>query len=258
MSSNRFKVVSFFQDPETVMRSYPEYEKISSDLQKLNTFSLQELLVFEDEFLAFRDYYCKCLGLRGQEDMVFQEDTIAIYERKKKLQIERNPIAKAYYENPVKFSGLRVQCNDTEYVLYDIDHSIMPFDSFEALVREQCTSTPISREKVKENLDTNLCSDWSKMDRKGVPYGGFWEYPEGTPERENAFVLSHQDNVEALLEMPFPYRLIYYVSAIHGCNNRMESPRYTFFFCYWVDQTIRNLSYLAEADMAVYEANCKH
>ncbi len=76
----------------------------------------------------------------------------------------------------------------------------------------------------------DFCSDWKKMDEHGECFGGFWNYPEGSYERENAGKLSYQKNIKCLWNLPWPKHFIIY-TVKRGCNDRMESVRYSNEFC---------------------------
>ena len=87
---------------------------------------------------------------------------------------------------------------------------------------------------------SDCCSDWYKQDRHGNCFGGFWEYPEGSYQHENARQLSYDDNMKGLLELPYPREFI--LETIHiGCNNRQESVRYSNFLCEWMERKIKQL-----------------
>jgi hypothetical protein len=88
----------------------------------------------------------------------------------------------------------------------------------------------LSPERLKNWLDDACCSDWSKMDVHGEYYGGFWAYPEGSVERENAWDLTRETNLNALCTLPYPSRAIMYFVR-QGCNNRKESVAYVVFCC---------------------------
>jgi hypothetical protein len=85
-------------------------------------------------------------------------------------------------------------------------------------------------------FDDVSCSDWSKMDRNGNSFGGFWK----CDEYQNAYDLSYNDNRNALLELPYPREFILETVEI-GCNNRMESVRYTNTLCEWTKRKIKQV-----------------
>lgn len=95
-----------------------------------------------------------------------------------------------------------------------------------------------TQEEFTKWLKANLCTDWHKMDTEGESYGGFWRYPEGSDERENAWDLSYAANTKALLDLPYPYRLIK-TSITYGCNTRRESVKFSREVCEWFDRMIQ-------------------
>lgn len=89
----------------------------------------------------------------------------------------------------------------------------------------------------KSKFENIACSDWAKMDKHGVCYGGYWKYPEGSEERENAWELSYNENCRALYDLPYPKNFILHTVKV-GCNNRLESVPYTNLLCEYMKRQI--------------------
>lgn len=229
------------------------------------------MLAFEKEFFEFRDYYIENTHYRDQQ--VFIEDINQIKYRKKELCMLSDKRAYSYYSEFVhtyvkKQIGLDAQTleENLEYVPiqvetyepYVLTEPWCEYDKFLEIMQTDCLLKQPSEQEFVDWLDANCCSAWGKMNRHGEYYVGFWAYPEGSDERENAFQLSHQDNYQALIELPYPRKLI--IRSVQlGCYNHHESPRYSHFVCWWFDQTIKKFGFLDTLEKwAIYNLNCRH
>jgi hypothetical protein len=111
----------------------------------------------------------------------------------------------------------------------------------------------LSAKNLEEWLEDNCCSDWSKRDVNGEYYAGFWKYPEGSAERENAWELTRETNFQALCSLPYPSRAIM-LAVEGGCLNRCESVAYTVLCCEWFKRKLQQMkdipfeSYMVEED----------
>jgi hypothetical protein len=92
-----------------------------------------------------------------------------------------------------------------------------------------------TKEDFFEKLSEICCVEWTKMNRLGESYRGYW-----LTNPENASNLTLQDNFEGLYELPFPHDLIFRTINI-GCSNRMESVRYSNFLCYWIESKMKQI-----------------
>lgn len=127
------------------------------------------------------------------------------------------------------------------YDLYDTDEPIMHYGEFQSLLATfQAPEEPMTLEEFMTAYRDEACSDWCKMSDKGESYGGFWEYPEGSMERENAYELSQDYNGRKLYGLPFPKRFLFETIKI-GCDNRMESVRYSNFLGVWMTRKLAQL-----------------
>jgi hypothetical protein len=128
---------------------------------------------------------------------------------------------------------------------------------FKDLCRQFCLSEQPTPVEFEKNLV--FCTDWHKMDEDGVPFGGFYKFPEGSYERENAFRLQFEANKKAILSLPFPYLLIKW-TVDHGCSYRCESVKFSRTACQWVDARIKESgpALLTLAETIRYQLNCRH
>jgi hypothetical protein len=99
----------------------------------------------------------------------------------------------------------------------------------------------MSDNEFTERFEKIACSDWSNQDKYGESYGGFWKYSEDSYEFKNAYTLSREDNLKSLLKLPYPREFILETINI-GCNNRLESVRYSNFLCEWMKRKIASIS----------------
>jgi len=78
-----------------------------------------------------------------------------------------------------------------------------------------------------------FCSDWNKMDEFGECFGGYWKYPEGSVEKENAYDLSFRKNILCIYSLPYPDHVL--IKTVNwGCNSRQESVPFSNEICEWV------------------------
>ena len=78
------------------------------------------------------------------------------------------------------------------YQLYStVDgENIFPQDLFESYLSWWNTPDKMTIEEFNEAYEDAACSEWAKMDRHGISYGGFWKCEPGTEERKNAYQLT--------------------------------------------------------------------
>jgi hypothetical protein len=167
--------------------------------------------------------------------------------RMKEVEIAACPIAARYYAGP---DESRICANRIKF----------SYGIFTTLVQQYCLGeqpTVAAFTTCLKNGDV-LCSDWNKMDENGESFGGFWKYPEGSEERENAYTLQGEANQKALLALPFPYRLIRWTIEF-GCPRRCESVKFTRECCQWVHEKIIDTGMLDTLEKKIrYDLNCRH
>lgn len=101
------------------------------------------------------------------------------------------------------------------------------------------TPNTMTKKEFMEKYDEEACSDWSKQDECGECYGGFWNFPEGSYKRKNAYTLSRKVNGAALYKLPYSHALIFKTIEM-GCCNRMESVKYTNTICEYIKRKLSN------------------
>ena len=84
--------------------------------------------------------------------------------------------------------------------------------------------------QFSEIYDDIACSEWSKMDRYGTSFGGFWKFPEASEQHNNAWNLCREDNCRALYDLPYPKKFIIKTIKI-GCSSRLESVPFSNYLC---------------------------
>lgn len=86
----------------------------------------------------------------------------------------------------------------------------MQFDNFNEYIEIWEQNESMTEEEFKKQYEETACIDWAKMDRFGNSYGGFWNYPDNTPEKDkdNAWNLTYHDNMIGLFELPYPKKFV--------------------------------------------------
>lgn len=172
---------------------------------------------------AFRD-----LIFLVQPRMKFDD---AIDNINRKLIEMRNP----QFNTPIPDMSETEEVNG--YKLYNVDGTANLFvlSFYEKLIELMDSKKEWTFEEWRQAMEKTCCSDWMKQDRHGVCFGGFWRYPEGSYEKENAYNLSFEDNCMGMFELPFSKELLLETIEI-GCCNRLESVRYSNFLCVWLQR----------------------
>jgi hypothetical protein len=118
-----------------------------------------------------------------------------------------------------------------------IDGLWFAYDYFLKLEKLYNEPNVITEDEFYEKYDEQACSDWSKQDEHGECFGGFWKYPEGSHEKENAWYLSRKANGNALFKLPYSHSLIF-ETIEYGCGTRQESVAFSNFMCEYVKRMI--------------------
>lgn len=240
-------------DLDEIIDSYPHRNDICKRLDIVETLGLDQLRQLETDLIEFKNYVD---GKRARMNFTmystFSKDFELIESRKSILLIQSDLFAYRYYTYPIKTTEDEIV---NGYKLYN-EQVKMDYDVFLNLVK-RCIKQQPNDNKFKKWLNKHLCTDWCKQDRDGEPYGGFWKYDKGTYEYDNAYILSKKDNIKGLMKLLYPRNFIKWTINL-GCRNRMESVRYTNFWCVWIDRTIKLTGVLNLQDMCKYIINCRH
>lgn len=116
------------------------------------------------------------------------------------------------------------------YKLYNITKDMMSVDMFLQYVEMWEKNEEMTIEEFEKEFYNKVCTEWYKMDRNGESYGGFYKYPEGSSEKDDAWNLTIKDNMIGLYELPYPKKFVLETIKL-GCNNRMECVRYSNMIC---------------------------
>ena len=237
------------ESAEEIMSSYPTYSLICQNLSIVPYMSLEQICEFESDFKAFRQYYIDKIGLRNYIWPVFKNNLDDIAKRKRELQMESNPLIAKYYKYAIELSD-EEQING--YMLYKHEVPIMDYETYNSIITKSYEPQD-DDEAFRAWLEEHCCSDWGKQDRHGNCFGGFWQYPEGSEEKENASILSRKDNIEGMLELPFPRSILKW-SVTDGCYSRWESVRYSNFIGTWFERTQKMvMEIMSLEDICKYE-----
>ncbi|HMP28435.1 MAG TPA: hypothetical protein PKD85_02475 [Saprospiraceae bacterium] len=214
---------------EEINDSYKPYLNLMKNYYSLYYLDYDDVVQLEKDFLEYAKYFTK-MNNSINTYSAWSEEFKRIADRKEELIIKKDQKAKLYYDYKLVIDDEKI--NGYKLLKIGGDVNIMDFEEF----KEWCViweNHDITKEEFDKWLEKNLCSDWAKMDRKGKPYGGFWKYPEGSYEKENAYHLSYKDNILALHQLPYS-RSIIIKTIERGCSNRNECVLYSNFMCEWV------------------------
>ena len=123
------------------------------------------------------------------------------------------------------------------YLLYDCQKNLFNFSDFQKFKKIYEENTPITFEEFTNIYEETACSEWSRQDENGESFVGFWNAPEGSYERKNAWKLTRDKNCKSLYDLPYP-KLLIIESIKFGCNERLECVRYSNFFCEFVKRKV--------------------
>ena len=121
------------------------------------------------------------------------------------------------------------------YNLFEAKEPIMRYDIFigfrDMLLNDEYKN--ITYDKFISKFEKCMCSEWHKCNRYGEYYTGFYEYPEGSIEKENAWQLTYEDNCKSLWELPYPKKLV--LKCIkYLCNNHGHGANHINMMCEWI------------------------
>jgi len=223
-----------------MIQEYEGFYSIKEKLRIMRNMTYKELLNFKEEFKCFQGrvmmqnsalYSC---GIYGPPKPMYKQ----MEEVDKLIQ----KVSNSNYYLPEKAVVINNKEKVNGYLLYGTN-SLMEEDAYKFLCKiwNDENNNLEDKDKFMEKYDKNACTEWGKMDETGGSFGGFWDYPEGTYERENASQLTKEKNGEALYKLPYPKKFILHTVDI-GCSNRTESVRYSNFLCEWMKRkmTIMN------------------
>lgn len=248
----------FSFDPTEALDSFEGKDALNVYLKNLDQMdSLNELCALKDAFLTYNNhvntYHKKqyrewekrvhCWSLNIPLYNYFQATIGAIQSKLTEVTLKQIPGAVVLNANRVAYpNGLYFE-----------------WFNFVECVDEFClSSNQPTPENFREYLDHNLCTDWNKMDMEGESFGGYWQYPEGTYEREHAYELCGKENKEALFALPYPYALIMWTIKF-GCSSRLKSVKFSRTVCKWFHKMIYATGQLDTLERQIkYQLNCQH
>ena len=128
--------------------------------------------------------------------------------------------------------------NDSEivngYKLYNIKKKpFMNRNDYEDCIILWQSNKEYTQEQFMELYENTACADWAKQTDHGESFGGYWAYPDGSPEKLDAWNLTRTTNGVALWNLPYPKEFVLKTIEM-GCCNRMECVRYSNFLCEWI------------------------
>jgi hypothetical protein len=221
-------------NPDDVINSYPNINIIRNGMNNLESLNYEELINIKDKLYELQEYYMEKMSLRSYfylyNKKPFEKDIINVND---------------YIDSCDQLYNQKLEIFESEeingYKLYNTKVNVMSYDFFKELIILWNKDVEYTYDEFYEKYDSMACSDWSKQDRHGESFGGFWTYPDGTYEKNNAYNLSRDDNCKGLWELPYPKEIILKTIEM-GCSNRMESVRYSNFLCEWIKRKMLQLN----------------
>ena len=80
-------------------------------------------------------------------------------------------------------------------------------------------------------------NELGKMDNDGEYYKGYWSYPDGSDEKENAYALSVEANANALWKLPYSHSLIL-KTVEHSINHLQYSVKFCELMCEYIKRKL--------------------
>lgn len=149
-----------------------------------------------------------------------------------------------WYNNKIS-----INCSINGYEPEDLSFQ---YDLYLKVLDEWQDKIVMTFDEFFKKYDSTVCSDWAKMDRNGNYYGGYWLFPEDSPERRDAYSLSYKDNAQALFELPYPKNFILLTTRI-GCLFHRESVKFTNSFCEYMKKRVKqNYNYIIEESFSEF------
>jgi len=143
---------------------------------------------------------------------------------------------------PIWFEEKKVVLSNEEqvndYNLFRSEQNVFTYENFMELYSIWKQDEQYTFEQFQEECSEIMCTDWYKMDYNGEPYGGFYKYPDGSEEKDNAWELTIEDNIKRLYGLPYPKDFVFETIKI-GCRNRNESVKYSNYLCVWFERKIK-------------------
>lgn len=221
-----------FHFPDTsidkFLDTYPKAYEVLSALSNIDNLSFDELTKLKADMYEMQIARMKNLGILDSiRPRPFSKDIDDINKR-------INNFAPQEFSTPIIMSKDDIV---NGYNLFNIDYNIMAYDDFVKYKKMWNDDEKMSHEEFINEYQDTACSDWNKMDEHGECFAGFWEYPDGSHEKENASGLTRDKNGECLWLLPYPKKFVL-ETILLGCNNRQECVKYSNFLCEWMRRKI--------------------
>jgi hypothetical protein len=204
-------------------------------LKRLNAWDDHVVKAF---YRAYRDYEYENRVMSPIElqprPAFFRTEYIAINGRLQQLILIEYPKSALFFENRAPHPTFS-----------------LTWDIFVATVRNDC----ICAQSYPPTFD--VCGEWRYLAPSGERFQGYWQYPEGSEEREDAGYLTMEENLAALEQLPYPFTLIQWSIGV-GCNLGGECVAFSRQVCQWFDEMIDKTGILTPAEYVAYRLNCSH
>lgn len=217
-----------------LLEKHEDYNDTLDKFGMIDNLNYGELIELKEKFKILQTYHVKNVSLKSKvyfeyipEKIVFDEEIKKINDR---LILEKNPA----YNIKIRFE--EDELNGYKLPLYHQSFNIS-IDTFLEISQLWVNEPEMSYDEFCKEFEKNACTEWYKMDKHGEYFTGYWNYPEGSYERNNAMDLTFKDNRKALFDLPYPKKFILYTVEF-GCDRLLESVPFSNFMCEWVKRKL--------------------
>jgi len=256
---NHYEPLDFFhfntriQFPLDVINQFPKIKEIHLKILKIDHLLRQDLLKLKANLSDLQFFYLRRTGQIGTLDAGAYSNIPRAFDNDiQSCQDQLNKLSNTGYYKEETIVKMNKTDKVNGYKLYDTcEQNIFEEDYFLQYKEIWMENTPMTMEEFIGQFEG--CTEWSKQNRHGDSYTGFWEYPEGSYERENAWSLTQEDNLQGLYELPYPKKFILETVQI-GCQNRLECVRYSNFLCEWFKRKLDLLElYSSDSEIEIVD-----
>lgn len=218
-----------YESPEETINNFYKIDEIRELFENIADLSCDKLAELKNLIIELSNYYSIKHNL-----MLYHPMPNPFIGRENEVEEQMKKYHLWFYDNN-NMIIINMQQNVNGYKLYNINNNIMPIDMFLEHIDLWQNNEQMTKEEFEKEFYDTICTDWYKMDRNGNSFGGFWSYPDDSPEKDDAWNLTGHDNMNAMFDLPYPKKFVLATIKM-GCGNRMECVRYSNMICEWYKQ----------------------
>ena len=219
-----------------IIDSYENIDFIKKNIINIELLTKQDLLLLKNELYNLQNFYY----YNRNREVLFSDSKFL------DLDIKRcNELLKKFSQTNYNNYIIKISSNEeiNGYKLYDIDNNLMAENTFIYFKKIWDENKLLDKNQFRDKFEEIACTEWSKMNEHGESFMGYWKYPKNTYEYKNAYHLTFDDNFNKLYNLPYPKEFLLETVKI-GCNNRLESVRYSNFLGEWFKRKLEKFKYI--------------